>query len=76
MTFDNGNILMHRNCGLRGVIGSVAHIQRRCSCYVPTSSERDPAGMTRRQAADAAVAAWEEIQSSDGTLLFAQGCNW
>jgi hypothetical protein len=46
----------HRNCFLRATIGSVAHIQRRCGCYVPGSTEGDPEGMTRREAADAAVA--------------------
>jgi hypothetical protein len=48
----------HRNCFLRGVLGSVAHIEKRCSCYVRGSIEGDPAGMTARQSADAAVAAW------------------
>jgi hypothetical protein len=49
----------HRNCHLRQVLGSVAHIERRCGCYVKGSEEDDPPGLTRRQAADAAVAAWE-----------------
>lgn len=35
MPFNAGAVLMHRKCGLRGVIGSVAHLQGRCSCYVP-----------------------------------------
>lgn len=48
----------HRNCFLRAVIGSVAHIQKRCSCFVPGSHEDDPPGLTKRQAADAAVEAW------------------
>jgi hypothetical protein len=49
----------HRNCFLRGVIGSLAHIQKRCACYVRDSDESDPLGLTPRQAADAAVAEWE-----------------
>lgn len=48
---------MHRDCLLRGVIGSVAHIERRCSCYVPGSTDSDPDGLTKRQAATAAVRA-------------------
>jgi hypothetical protein len=49
---------MHRNCQLRLIIGSVAHIERRCSCFVPGSDENDPPGMTIRQAADAAAEAF------------------
>lgn len=63
MPFNNGAVLMHRNCGLRGIVGSVSHLQGRCSCYVPGSSESDPAGLTLRQAADAAVAEWRRIES-------------
>lgn len=46
----------HRNCFVRSTAGSVAHIQKRCSCYVLGSKENDPPGMTKRQAADAAAA--------------------
>jgi hypothetical protein len=49
----------HRNCFLRQIIGSVAHVERRCSCFVANAGEGDPIGMTPRQAADAAVAAWQ-----------------
>jgi len=42
----------HRNCFLRGVLGSKAHVEKRCSCYVPGSLCGDPEGMTRREAAD------------------------
>lgn len=48
------NALMHIECAARGIIGSVAHIERRCSCYVPGSEEDDPPGMTPREAARAA----------------------
>lgn len=50
----------HRNCFLRQMVGSVAHIERRCGCYVTGSDDGDPHGLTLRQAADAAVAAWEQ----------------
>jgi hypothetical protein len=55
--FANGP-LAHRVCALRQVIGSVAHLERRCSCYVPGADEGDPEGLTRREAAGAAVTAW------------------
>jgi hypothetical protein len=56
--FDDGDYA-HRNCFLRGVIGSVAHVERRCGCYVPGSEESDPLNLTRREAANRAVEAWE-----------------
>jgi len=49
---------MHSNCALRAVAGSVAHIERRCSCYIPGAEETDPPGMTKREAADAAAEAF------------------
>jgi hypothetical protein len=48
----------HKNCHLRGVIGSLAHVEHRCACYVPQSDEEDPPGLTKRQAANAAVEAY------------------
>jgi len=55
-TYANGPAA-HRACALRQVIGSVAHLERRCSCYVPGATEGDPDGLTRREAAEAAVQA-------------------
>lgn len=52
----------HRACFLRGIFGSVAHIEKRCSCYVPGATCGDPEGLTARQAADAAVAAFERTK--------------
>jgi hypothetical protein len=52
-------VAMHKECALRSVLGSVAHIERRCSCYVDGATETDPPEMTRREAAKAALAAWE-----------------
>lgn len=43
----------HYECGLRGVLGSVGHQRRRCSCF--GGDEEDPPGMTRREAARAAA---------------------
>lgn len=47
---------MHQECAYRAVAGSLGHISRQCGCYVPGSQERDPEGMTVREAAKAA---WE-----------------
>ena len=49
---------MHKECTFRAVAGSVAHIEERCACYVPGSTETDPPGMSKREAAKAAVRAW------------------
>lgn len=59
-TVNYGGQIMHYECGMRGVIGSVGHQNRTCSCYGGT--EEDPPGMTRRQAAQAACALWERRQ--------------
>ena len=55
-----GGNRLHKVCLLRSVVGSVAHQERRCSCYVAGSEEGDPEGMTRKQAAEAAVELWEK----------------
>jgi hypothetical protein len=48
----------HRECYLRMVVGSVGHQLGRCSCHGGT--EEDPAGMTTREAARAALLLFEE----------------
>ena len=48
----------HRECKVRAVLGSVAHFEKRCGCYVPGSTEGDPPGTTLRQGAIAAYKAW------------------
>jgi hypothetical protein len=48
----------HVECNFRAIMGSVAHIERRCGCFVAGSTETDPDGMTCREAARAAVRAW------------------
>jgi hypothetical protein len=52
----------HRDCHLRTVLGSVAHIQKLCSCFVPGASDGDPEGMTKREAARAAVLEYERLE--------------
>lgn len=47
--------LLHQACAMRQVIGSVAHLEQPCGCFIPGSTSGDPEGMTRRDAAKAAV---------------------
>jgi hypothetical protein len=49
-------VAFHRACFLRSVVGSVAHQMRLCSCFVPGSTCSDDPNLTRRQAAEAAMA--------------------
>lgn len=49
----------HYACFMRQIIGSVAHIEKRCGCYVKDALELDDPNLTVRQAAEAAVAAYE-----------------
>lgn len=58
---DNGvsmpvDTVMHLECFLRSVLGSVGHQKKTCSCY--GGNEEDPPGMTLREAAKAAVELW------------------
>lgn len=52
----------HRECALRSIIGSVGHLRGTCSCN--GGAEDDPPGMSRREAARAAVAEWERRKFS------------
>lgn len=49
----------HRECFLRGVLGSVGHQRGLCSCHGGPGTMDDPPGMTKREAAFAAVDWWE-----------------
>lgn len=57
----NGPVF-HRNCFLRGIYGSVAHVVGDCSCFVPGSTCGDSPGLTPRQAADEAVHTFELLR--------------
>lgn len=46
----------HRECGLRAVMGPLAHLEKRCPCYGGTSN--DTPGLTRRQEAQAVWDHW------------------
>ena len=57
---DNGVVyshgpVAHRNCFLRQINGSVAHVLKMCSCYVPGASEDDPPELTKRESANLVV---------------------
>ena len=54
---------LHRECQIRLIVGSVAHVERRCGCYVEGSQESDPPHMTRRQGARQALAAHNARQA-------------
>lgn len=53
-------VLYHYECHMRQFLGSLAHVEKRCGCYVPGAEETDPPGMSLRDAARAAVAAFEK----------------
>jgi hypothetical protein len=55
-----GHTPLHGECLFRMVMGCAAHIEKRCSCFVPGSHEHDDEGLTLREAAWAAVRAWEK----------------
>lgn len=68
-TIDADGNVEHYECLMRLIIGSVGHLKRRCSCY--GGDEEDPPGMTKRQAAQAAVRLWHKtdaIGSDDARL--------
>jgi hypothetical protein len=56
----------HHECHMRQFTSSVAHIEGRCSCYNKGCTETDPPEMTRREAARAALAAWDARVSGLG----------
>lgn len=42
----------HFVCAMRTVFGPIAHVERKCSCFVKDgTAEHDPLGLTKRQAA-------------------------
>lgn len=51
------NVRVHWECGFRAVMGGVNHIRKICTCCGGTD-DPDPPGMTRREAARAALDEW------------------
>lgn len=56
-TVNSSGQAVHYECGLRSAVGSVGHQRRLCSCY--GGDQEDPPGMTRREAARAALLYFE-----------------
>ena len=53
---------IHRECAFRTIVGGVAHVLRRCSCFNPESKlPSDPPNLTKREAAIAARDLWAQI---------------
>ena len=50
---------LHQECAIRMVVGSVAHLEQRCSCYVVDSIEGDHPALSKRAAALAASALYQ-----------------
>jgi len=59
----------HVECFWRGILGSVGHIRKQCSCYGGT--EGDPAGMTLRMAAKAAIMEYAKFLEEQGHEIVA-----
>ncbi len=54
----------HYECLFRSIMGSLAHLQGRCSCFVLGSSENDPKGMSLREGAQAAFDYWNSLDEA------------
>jgi hypothetical protein len=63
---------MHPECMFRACAGSVAHIEGRCSCFVPGSTAGDDPRLTKRQQAEASVACWRRLKV-ERALAIARG---
>jgi len=61
---------MHGPCGFRAIMGSLAHLQGRCSCVNDDSEEGDPPGMTKREGAVAAFLYWSGLKTEERTNIF------
>lgn len=59
-------IAYHVECWQRQFIGSLAHVEGRCSCYVAGARETDPPDLTLRQAAVAAVETFRRLAGGRG----------
>jgi hypothetical protein len=56
---NDGADLLHRECMVRMIVGSVGHLRRTCSCY--GGDQEDPEGVTRREAARAAEKEFQRL---------------
>lgn len=62
----SANEVFHFECWMRTLVGSVAHVEHRCSCFVPGSTDNDPPDMTARQAARATLEAYYRLRRRYG----------
>lgn len=51
---------LHYECNMRSIVGSVGHQRGLCSCRGGPGTMDDPPGMSKRQAACAAVYEWRK----------------
>lgn len=62
--------LVHYECGFRAVVGGANHILGRCSCRRPINFTEaalppDDPGLSKREAAQAALRAWQALHRHD-----------
>jgi hypothetical protein len=55
---------MHKECGLRSVVGGIGHIMGLCHCY--GGEMEDPPGLSKRQSAMLVWAWVQEYGTADG----------
>jgi hypothetical protein len=60
------SVAIHKVCLFRAVTGGVAHHEKRCGCYVPGAEHTDPEGMSKLEAAQAALAAFRKAHGISG----------
>lgn len=71
-TMDSTGVVLHHECQFRMVVGSLAHQQRRCSCYGGVDAEL-PEGMSLREEAREAMQLFEYNQLVAGVARAARG---
>lgn len=64
MPYANG--VLHFECGVRSVVGSVGHQQKTCSCY-GGKDNGDPPNVSRRQAARLAMEYYQQHNPEPAT---------
>lgn len=60
---NGGEAVLHRDCAIRLIVGSVGHQCRTCSCF--GGVEGDPEGMSRREAAHAAADLFRKVRQGE-----------
>jgi hypothetical protein len=57
--------VMHLECRIRVAFGSVAHQEKRCSCFVPGSMEGDDPSLSKRENARLAAGYYEAHEDKE-----------